>query len=49
MRFFYAFLAFFIWILVADTLLKAVNIPISNDIQFLSVAIVIAGALAGGD
>lgn len=49
MRFFYAVLAFFIWIFVADTLLKGVNIPISNDIQFLSVAIVVAGALAGGD
>lgn len=49
MRFFYAFVAFFIWILVADALLKAVNIPISNDIQFLSVALVVAGALAGGD
>lgn len=49
MRFFYAVLAFFIWIFVADALLKVVDIPISNDIQFLSLAIVIAGALAGGD
>ena len=49
MRFFYGFLAFFIWIFVADIILKAVNLPISNDIQFLSLAIVVAGALAGGD
>lgn len=49
MRFINASLAFFIWILVADTILKVVNVPISNDIQFLSVAIVVAGALAGGD
>lgn len=49
MRFFYAVLAFFIWIFVADAFLKAVNIPISNDIQFLSVALIVAGALAGGD
>lgn len=49
MRFFYAFIAFLIWILAANALLKAVNVPISNDIQFLSTALVIAGALAGGD
>ncbi len=49
MRFIYAILAFFIWIFVADAILKAVGVPISNDIQFLSVAIIIAGALAGGD
>ena len=49
MRFINAFLVFFIWILAADTILKAVNVPISNDIQFLSLAIVVAGALAGGD
>lgn len=49
MRFFYGFMAFLIWVLAADALLKAVNVPISNDIQFLSVALVVAGALAGGD
>lgn len=49
MRFFYVVLAFFICIFVANAFLKAVNVPISNDIQFLSVAIVVAGALAGGD
>lgn len=49
MRFFYAVLAFFIWIFVANAILKAVNLSISNDIQFLSLAIVVAGALAGGD
>lgn len=53
MRFFYAVLAFFIWIFVADALadafLETINVPISADIQFLSVAIVVAGALAGGD
>ena len=49
MRFFYAFIAFLIWILAGDAILQAVNVPISNDIQFLSVAIVVAGALAGGD
>ena len=49
MRFFYAVLAFFIWIFVADAILEAIGVPISNDIQFLSVTIVVAGALAGGD
>lgn len=49
MRFINASLAFFIWILVASTILEVINVPISNDIQFLSVAIVVAGALAGGD
>lgn len=49
MRFFYAFIAFLIWVLAGDAILQAVNVPISNDIQFLSVAIVVAGALAGGD
>lgn len=49
MRFFYAFLAFLIWIFVADVIFKATDVSISDDIQFLSVAIVIAGALAGGD
>lgn len=49
MRFFYAVLAFFIWIFVANGFLEAINVPISDDIQFLSVAIVVAGALAGGD
>ena len=49
MRFFYAVLAFFIWIFVANATLEAVGVPISDDIQFLSLAIVVAGALAGGD
>ncbi len=49
MRFLYACLASFGWIaLVAYTVSKGAPKP-SNDIELLTLAIIVAGALAGGD
>lgn len=47
MRFMYGVLALILWcILVAYT---TQGIVISNEIQLLSAAIIVAGAMAGGD
>ena len=44
-----AFLAGYIWMMAMLFALSKTNVKISNDIQLLSVAIVVAGALASGD
>ena len=49
MSFLKALLAGYIWMVVMLFALSKTNVKISNDIQFLSMAIVVAGALASGD
>lgn len=48
MRFAYAFVMFLVWVIVI-AFISSFEINISHDIQLLSTAIVVAGALAGGD
>ena len=48
MRFAYAFVMFLVWTIVLS-LIWAFEINISHDIQVLSIAVVVAGTLAGGD
>ena len=48
MRFAYAFVMFLVWAIVLS-LIWAFGVNISHDIQVLSTAVVVAGALAGGD
>lgn len=48
MRFAYAFVMFLMWAIVLLSI-WAFEINISHDIQVLSIAVVVAGALAGGD
>ncbi len=46
MRFLYALIAIFLWMIIANCF----NLTqISTDIRFLALAIVFAGAMAGGD
>ena len=48
MRFIYGALALIVWcVLVAWTISQGV--AVSNDMQILSTAIIVAGAMAGGD
>ena len=50
MRFLEAFFAMFIWTIIIVYLTgKGAMGEISMDVQFLSLAIVVGGALAGGD
>lgn len=46
MRFVYAFIAIFFWMLIANCFDLT---QISTDTRFLALAIVFAGAMAGGD
>ena len=49
MRFVYGVVAIFLWMLaISFAASKGMPMP-SNDTQFLSVAIIAAGAMAGGD
>ena len=48
MRFAYAFVMFLVWAIILS-LMWVFEINISHDIQLLSIAVVVAGALAGGD
>ena len=48
MRFIYGALAFILWSILGLYMLSQ-GVPISNDMQMLSTAIVVAGAMAGGD
>ena len=45
MRFAYASVMFLVWVIF----MASFEINVSNDIQVLSTAIIVAGALAGGD
>jgi hypothetical protein len=45
MRLFYAFIAFFVWL----TVLAAIDPTMSNEFALGTLAIVVAGAMAGGD
>lgn len=49
MRILYGIAAGIIWIYLLAIVMEACNLEISGDMQWLSIAIVIAGAMAGGD
>ena len=49
MRFVYGFLALFLWAMLCIAVLKDNTSAISVEMQLLTTAIVIAGAMAGGD
>ena len=49
MRFIYAIIAIGLWALFLSGAHKAIGIDVSNDLQCLTIAIVAAGAMAGGD
>lgn len=49
MRFLYAITAIWLWALFLFGAHRAIGIDVSNDLQCLTIAIVAAGALAGGD
>lgn len=49
MRFLYGILAFFFWLTIMAVAVKKYNIEIPEYVQWLSTAIVVAGAMAGGD
>ena len=47
MRFVYGLIAIFFWVIIVLAWIDSINI--SADIRFLALAIVFAGAMAGGD
>lgn len=47
-RFVYAAIAFLAWCFVASEIIDFTDAKISDEVQFLSLAIIVAGALAGG-
>ena len=49
MRFVYGFLAFFLWAILCIAVWKENLSEISAEMQLLTLAIVVAGAMAGGD
>ena len=49
MRFLYGFFAVFLWIVLCTYVLREDISVISTEMQLLTVAIVAAGAMAGGD
>ena len=49
MRFIYGIFACFVWSFFCMFLMSKYDMKVSNDIQILSTAIIIAGAMAGGD
>ena len=49
MRFVYAVIAIGLWAWFLSGAHRAIGIDVSNDLQCLTIAIVAAGALAGGD
>ena len=49
MRFVYGFIALFLWAIVCTVVLKDNTSAISVEMQLLTTAIVVAGAMAGGD
>jgi hypothetical protein len=49
MIFLYGVVAGFVWCYFCMFLMSKYNIEVSNNIQILSTAIIIAGAMAGGD
>jgi hypothetical protein len=49
MRFLYGIVACFVWSSLCAFLMSKYDMKVSNDIQILSTAIIIAGAMAGGD
>lgn len=49
MSFLKAIIAGYVWFVLMIFILQETDIKISNDIQILSAAIVVAGALASGD
>lgn len=49
MRFLYGIVACFVWSFFCMFIMTKHGIKVSNDIQILSTAIIIAGAMAGGD
>lgn len=49
MRFLYGFVALFLWAIVCTAIWKENISAISTEMQLLTTAIVMAGAMAGGD
>ena len=49
MRFLYGFIALFLWAIVCTAIGKENLSAISAEMQLLTLAIVVAGAMAGGD
>lgn len=49
MRFGYAVVALILWVLFMAWIMTEGGIELSNDTQILSLAIIMAGAMAGGD
>ena len=49
MRFLYGVVACFVWSCFCVFLMSKYDMKVSNDMQILSSAIIIAGAMAGGD
>lgn len=49
MRFGYAVVALILWVLFVAWIMADGGIELSNDTQLLSLAIIMAGAMAGGD
>lgn len=49
MRFGYAVVALILWVLFMSWIMTEGGIELSNDTQILSLAIIMAGAMAGGD
>lgn len=49
MRFFLGFIAFWIWIIFLCWVAANSNFVFSNDAVLISLAIVVAGAMAGGE
>ena len=49
MRFGYAVVALILWVLLTSWIMAEGGIELSNDTQILSLAIIMAGAMAGGD
>ena len=49
MRILYGITASILWIFIMAIVIAEYNIKVSSDTQFLSIAIIAAGAMAGGD
>lgn len=47
-RFLYGVIAGLAWCYIGSKIIKVIGVPISDETQFLSLAIIIAGAMAGG-
>jgi hypothetical protein len=47
MRFFVVLFSVWLWCLIGGAIMLKLGVEVSTDIQFLSIAIVTAGALAG--